>query len=222
MKNLNKLFLVFCMSMISLCAVAQEQADKLYLQGQKLQQTMTLSSQDQAIAKFKSAKAIYKVEAKKTMCDNQIATCQSNKKTIKENKPSGSGKNSTIKKKNETSTTVEPGKEEKTKKPKRNVTISVSTDRLDFKYKPKEGATQSVEVSGDCDGWHISEQPEWVTVSVTAGKFYVEAKENTTDSDRSGVIVVTCEDKSVKVVVNQDKPKGLGKILDKIKGNTKK
>lgn len=213
MKNLIRLFVLLCMMTTSLCMFAQESADKLYLEGQRLQKTMTIASQDQAIAKFKSAKAIYKVATKKTMCDNQIAVCSNNKQTIK-SKSYGGGKSASSANTNKSTIgKTEPTPEKVTKK---NVIMNLSTERLDFKYKPKKGATQSVDVTGDCEGWKISKKPDWVIVSITTGKFYVEAQENETGSERSGVITVSCEDKSIDVVVNQEKPKKINKLINKV------
>lgn len=83
------------MCFLSVCCFAQAAADKLFLEGQKLQQVMTLSSQEKAINKFKSAQIIYKAQDKKAMCDNQIAICKSNIKQLKpdsEPKPASDSK----------------------------------------------------------------------------------------------------------------------------------
>lgn len=56
-------------------AFAQSAGDKLFMEGQKLQQIGTVTSQKQAINKFKAAKAVYTSADKKKMCDNQIEIC---------------------------------------------------------------------------------------------------------------------------------------------------
>lgn len=57
-------------------ALAQSSGDKLYNQGLQLQKTMTYSAQNQAIAKFRSAKKLYDSAAKKSQCDQAIAVSQ--------------------------------------------------------------------------------------------------------------------------------------------------
>lgn len=61
---------------LMLCCVAanaQSSGDKLYNQGLALQKTMTKTAQNQAIAKFQSAKKLYDSAAKKKQCDDAIA-----------------------------------------------------------------------------------------------------------------------------------------------------
>lgn len=53
--------------------MAQKAADNLYNQGLKLQKTMTVKAQKQAISKFKDAKNMYDSADKKAQCDNSIA-----------------------------------------------------------------------------------------------------------------------------------------------------
>ena len=62
---------------ISAAAMAQS-GDKLFMEGQQLQQTMTAAAQRAAINKFKAAKVAYTTADKKKMCDNQIAICYKN------------------------------------------------------------------------------------------------------------------------------------------------
>lgn len=75
-------------------ALAQSNGDKLFMEGQKLQQTQTVAAQKKAIKKFESAKVVYTTTDKKKMCDNQIAICNKNiisieeKDRIKKNKSS--------------------------------------------------------------------------------------------------------------------------------------
>ena len=73
------LMLFLCMATF---AVAQS-GDKLFMEGQRLQQTQTISSQNAAIKKFQSAKIVYTSVDKKKMCDNQIAICSKNIATLK-------------------------------------------------------------------------------------------------------------------------------------------
>ncbi len=75
MKNYIRYYL--CVFMIALAsgAFAQSAGDKLFIEGQKLQQIGTITSQKQAINKFKAAKVVYTSANKKKMCDNQIEIC---------------------------------------------------------------------------------------------------------------------------------------------------
>lgn len=70
--------------------LAQSSGDKLFMEGQKLQQTQTVVAQKQAIKKFQSAKVVYTSVDKKKMCDNQIAICNNNIASLKK---SGGKKN---------------------------------------------------------------------------------------------------------------------------------
>lgn len=81
----NKLFKLLSLVVMLFVAIpsnAQSDADKLFLAGQELQKVMKVNSQRQAIKKFQSARAIYATAEKKTMCDNQIAICNKNIKSI--------------------------------------------------------------------------------------------------------------------------------------------
>lgn len=193
--------------------VAQSNGDKLFMEGQQLQQVQTIASQNAAIKKFRAAKVVYTTAEKKKICDNQIAICNNNIRAIRAKSSSGSGSQNTT----QSGTTVTSKKETH-----KNVELSLSETRLDFKSKPKEGATQSVEVECNYDDWEIASNPEWVTVYLSEKKFTVEAEENTEEEDRSGVIVVKCGDKEVNLVVNQDKRKGVEKVMDKVGGFFKK
>lgn len=201
--------LVFTLALcLPVNVMAQSNGDKLFMEGQQLQQVQTIESQNAAIKKFRAAKVVYTTAEKKTICDNQIAICYNNINAIRsKSKVTDNGQKA--------------GKKEVTgDKPKRNVRrnveLSLSETRLDFKYKPKEGATQSVKVNCNYDDWVIASSPEWVTVYLSENKFTVEASENTEDEDRAGVIVVQCGDKEVDLVVNQDKKKGVDKIVGKV------
>ena len=193
--------------------VAQSNGDKLFMEGQQLQQVQTIASQNAAIKKFRAAKVVYTTAEKKKICDNQIAICNNNIRAIRAKSSSGSGSQNTT----QSGTTVTSKKETH-----KNVELSLSETRLDFKSKPKEGATQSVEVECNYDDWEIASNPEWVTVYLSEKKFTVEAEENTGEEDRSGVIVVKCGDKEVNLVVNQDKRKNVEKVMDKVGGFFKK
>lgn len=193
---------------LSAGAMAQSNGDKLFMEGQQLQQVQTISSQNAAIKKFRAAKVVYTAAEKKKICDNQIAICYNNIKAIRAKNEAAHSESLPEKDEVKTDVPEESGH--------KDVTLSLSETRLDFKYKPKEGATQSVKVNCNYDDWEIASNPEWVTVYLSEKKFTVEAAENTGEEDRSGVIVVKCGDKEVDLVVNQDKKKGVDKIVGKV------
>lgn len=78
MERLIKVIVYFFAFILPVYVCAQSTGDKLFMEGQKLQQTMTKASQQQAIKKFQAAKIAYTAKEKKTMCDNQIAICKQN------------------------------------------------------------------------------------------------------------------------------------------------
>ena len=76
-------FVTVIMLMIATIGLAQSNGDKLFMEGQTLQQKQTISSQNQAIKKFEAAKVVYTSTDKKKMCDNQIAICNNNISSLK-------------------------------------------------------------------------------------------------------------------------------------------
>ena len=89
MRSLRFITLVISIIFCSTVAMAQSQGDKLYNQGLQLQKTMTVASQNQAIAKFNKAKSIYDSAAKKSQCDQAIAVSRN---IINNLKSGGGGK----------------------------------------------------------------------------------------------------------------------------------
>ena len=201
---------------------AQTNADNLFLQGQNLQKTMTVASQNAAIKKFQAAKVLYTTASKKSMCDNQIAACNTNIRNIKGGKTSTSSTGKAKRKADKRSTADVEKPASAPVARKRDVALSLSETRLDFKCKPKEGYTQSVNVTCNFDDWTIAKKPEWLTVYTAKDKFSVEVEENATEEDRSGIITVKCDDKEVDLIVNQDRAKTVDKIIGGVKGIFKK
>ena len=73
----NILFTIIMLN-VSNGGFAQSNGDKLFMEGQALQQKQTITSQSHAIKKFEAAKVVYTSADKKKMCDNQIAICNNN------------------------------------------------------------------------------------------------------------------------------------------------
>ena len=88
-----RLFALMAMMSMSVAVFGQSNGDKLFMEGQKLQQTQTVASQKAAIKKFQSAKVVYTTAEKKKMCDNQIKICNNNISII--SKPKTSAKKTT-------------------------------------------------------------------------------------------------------------------------------
>lgn len=81
--SLQKNIVTIIMLMVAMVASAQSNGDKLFMEGQALQQKQTIASQNQAIKKFEAAKVVYTSSDKKKMCDNQIAICNNNISSLK-------------------------------------------------------------------------------------------------------------------------------------------
>ena len=86
MSNIFRAILMALFFSLSANSYAQS-GDKLFMEGQQLQQTMTISSQRAAIKKFQAAKVIYTTADKKKMCDNQISICNKNIRYIRNDGP---------------------------------------------------------------------------------------------------------------------------------------
>lgn len=207
---LGVLFFVFT----SVVAYGQK-ADDYYNEGKVLKAKKMYQD---AISKFSSARSLYVVAKKQSMissCNLEISEC---KKLIGRRKTVvNPGKND--KKVEEKENVVKPEPEVKAHK---DVTLSLSEERLDFDCKPKDGATQSVEVNCNYDDWEANTDKDWITIYTADKKFSVEVAENTSEEERSAVVKVTCGDKSVDLVVNQSKSTQLRKIKDAFGGLFKK
>ncbi len=213
-----KKLLVFLYALtLSLVVNAQSAGDKLFIEGQQLQKVMTVDSQNKAISKFKAAKVVYTTADKKTMCDNQIAICNNNLKTIRGNKSSN-------KKKKADKAEEKPEEPEPTPvaNTRRDIELSISESRLDFKNKPKKGATQSVMVKCNYDDWKVASKPDWVEVYTAKDKFSVEAYENPDEDGRSGIVTIKCDDVEVSLIINQDGLSGVGKFFKNLSKKKKK
>ena len=88
--SLQKSFVTIIIMMVTMVVSAQSNGDKLFMEGQALQQKQTIASQNQAIKKFEAAKVVYTSADKKKMCDNQIAICNNNISSLKRASSKGS------------------------------------------------------------------------------------------------------------------------------------
>ena len=190
--NLFRLFISILMLCFTASISAQSKADQLFLEGQNLQKTMTVASQNAAIKKFQAAKVIYTTAEKKQMCDNQIDVCNRNTKTIK----------AQAAKKQEPKKEEEPKEEPKEEPaPKVEVNLVVTPAALEFASNPK-GKAQTITVQCNVN-WEITSHPDWVEIFLAEGKCSVVASNNDSGDKRSGVITIQAGDKQAIVVVNQ-------------------
>lgn len=79
-----RMLFVLLLSCLTYESYAQS-GDKLFMEGQQMQQNMTIASQNAAIKKFQAAKVVYTTADKKKMCDNQITICNRNIASLKRN-----------------------------------------------------------------------------------------------------------------------------------------
>lgn len=89
-QSLKHSFVTIIMLMVAMLGFAQSNGDKLFMEGQALQQKQTIASQNLAIKKFEAAKVVYVSLDKKKMCDNQIVICNNNISSLKKVSPKGS------------------------------------------------------------------------------------------------------------------------------------
>lgn len=208
MKNLMiKLFLTVVLCTVSATMYAQTACDNLFASGVKLQQTMTVSSQYKAITYFEKAKLCYDSQAKKDLCDQQIKSCrniiaQINKNNEQSAQAAKEEKHDEPIAQSSPSTTVEK---------KRDVKLSASCEYV--KFKSKGGEFKKVKVLCNYQDWEITEKPSWVNCSRSEnGEIVIEAQKYTGKDERMGILKIECGDKSVNVMIMQEKRKKLGVI----------
>lgn len=185
----------------SLCAMgsyAQSIGDKLFAQGQKLQMVQTVKSQNLAISKFIAAQKAYDSSAKKNMCDNQIAICRNNIKTLSQKQ---TVRNSKVRKPN--NVIVEDDSLALAPKVERDpVNLYLSVSYIEFKASGKANDKHEVVVNCNYDSWEFS-CPEWVQSAKNGNTLILIASANSTSEDRSGKLTVTCYDKTAELVIYQ-------------------
>lgn len=199
MKLITKLILSLLFVCFSVTVNAQSAGDRLFAQGQKFQMTQTVKAQRQAIAKFIAAKKAYDSAAKKQMCDNQIAICNSNIKTISNtkkvhvNKPKG--KNDKTSEENDSVMSFEPTPNIVP------VELYFSISSVEFKAKAKKNDIFKVVVNCNYDDWTYT-HPKWVKVAQNGNTLILTAEQNK-GKDRSDVLTVTCKDTKAELVIYQ-------------------
>lgn len=134
MNRIYRLLAIVLLISATLTIHAQS-GDKLFMEGQRLQQTMTVASQSAAIKKFQAAKVVYTTADKKKMCDNQIIICSRNISSLK-----GGGKAKSSRKKSSP-------QEEKVK-------LSLSQNRIEFDG--DQAGVANVKVEATSTDWNFT------------------------------------------------------------------
>lgn len=171
---------------------AQTACDNLYAKAVQFQQKMTISSQNQAISYFQKAMACYDSEAKKNLCSSQIATCRNTIALIKKNnaQDEGTATRERIEKEIVDSLTAISRSETK-KKDTEKVVLDVSESVV--KFKAKGGEFKKIKVTCNFDDWAVTEHPDWIAYSISKdNEIVLEAYENPTKEERTGMVKVEC------------------------------
>lgn len=208
MNRILKLFLVLSAFVISVKAQGQTAGDKLFSQGQQLQMTQTINSQNQAIAKFTAAKKAYDSAEKKAMCDNQIKICKNTIVTIKKlNTPT-----------KEIEMVVVEKEEEEIQQPqnKEPVTLSLSVSSVEFKSSGGKSDNHEISVNCNYNTWTYS-CPDWISVTKNGKILTITASANKTREERSAVLVVECEGTKAELMVYQKNKFNLKSLIKKKK-----
>lgn len=198
MRFILKLLMVVVFSLSAMGSYAQSIGDKLFAQGQKLQMVQTVKSQKQAISKFIAAQKAYDSKAKKNMCDNQIAICKGNIKTLSQKQTVRKPK--VRKSKN---VIVEDDRAEMVPKIEREpVNLYLSVSYIEFKAAGKVSDKHEVVVNCNYNDWKLS-CPEWVHVAKNGNTLILTASANSTSEERSCKLTVTCYGKTAELVIYQ-------------------
>ena len=198
MRFVLKLLMVVVFSLCAMGSYAQSIGDKLFAQGQKLQMVQTVKSQNLAISKFIAAQKAYDSSAKKNMCDNQIAICRNNIKTLSQKQ---TVRNSKVRKPD--NVIVEDDSLALAPKVERDpVNLYLSVSYIEFKASGKANDKHEVVVNCNYDSWEFS-CPEWVQSAKNGNTLILIASANSTSEDRSGKLTVTCYDKTAELVIYQ-------------------
>lgn len=151
MRFILKLLMVVVFSLCAMGSYAQSIGDKLFAQGQKLQMVQTVKSQNLAISKFIAAQKAYDSSAKKNMCDNQIAICRNNIKTLSQKQ---TVRNSKVRKPN--NVIVEDDSLALAPKVERDpVNLYLSVSYIEFKASGKANDKHEVVVNCNYDSWEF-------------------------------------------------------------------
>ena len=196
---------------------AQSNGDKLFMEGQALQQKQTVASQNQAIKKFEAAKVVYTSADKKKMCDNQIAICNNNISSLKRASAKGS------KEKKQDETAVPEVKLSLSKKfiffdgDKKGISnIAVTAPSMDWSFKSAEGIEGEenyVKATRSSDAKSIDIEADANPSTLERHQSFIVSYENTADT-----FLVSQKGKEVTLSTNSNlvefKLKGSSKTIE--------
>lgn len=195
MKALRAITLMLAMILCTTAAMAQSAADKLYNQGLQAQKTMTIASQNNAIAKFKKAKAMYDSASKKAQCDQAISVSNNIIAQLKGG-GGGGGRNS-----------GGGGNTQTVEEKKEDPTLTLSNTSFEF---PMDFKKQTITVNTNQDDWSIypiassTGAPDFVLVEKTGtNTAELTIRANTTHMTRTQEVGVTAGPLTEKITITQ-------------------
>lgn len=210
MRIVLKLCMIVALFLCTMGGYAQSVGDRLFAQGQKLQMVQTVKSQNLAISKFIAAQKAYDSSAKKSMCDNQIAICRSNIKTLNQKQ--------TIRKQKVRKQKVAVVKDDSVaiapKEEREPVNLYLSISYIEFKAAGKANDKHEVVVNCNYDNWEYT-CPDWVHVAKNGNTLILTSSANSTSSERTGKLSVTCYDKTAELVIYQKSKFSIKSIFGK-------
>lgn len=187
---------IWLTTLLMLCAtfnaLAQSSGDKLFMEGQKLQQTQTVAAQNQAIKKFQSAKVVYTSADKKKMCDNQITICNNNIASLKK----GGGKKyknpqESTPSENTKSFTLSQDKVLFNGDKDGRVNVNIQAPTLEWSYNVPEG------IDGEFNFIEVSRSSDAKSIEISV-------KANPSTIARTQTINVIHDSSTKKIMVKQD------------------
>lgn len=202
-KKMKNLVVKICLTTIlMLCATitsfAQSNGDKLFMEGQQLQQIQTIVSQNQAIKKFQSAKVVYTTADKKKMCDNQIVICNNNITSLKQGgKKKGKANQDSAPTEKASSFSLNQDKVEFDGDKPGSAVVNVQATSLDWTFNISEG------IDGEMNFIEAtrSNDAKSLEISVNANPFTIMRTQtiNVTHESTSKKITIKQQGKSVKL-----------------------
>lgn len=196
------LLLIFCFFSVK----AQKSADRLFAQGVSCMKTQTVVSQNKAISYFAKARVAYDSQSKKAACNKQIAICRSTiKRLSKANLPNNvKGKS---RKSVKGTLKVDSIAEAMVEKPKTLPPTELSLSQSELTLEGKGGINVEVLVNCNYSGWKVTCAPDWLTYTEAhqLAKIVITAEANPERAERAGILQVRCRDKSVEILIKQEK-----------------
>lgn len=208
---LKKLVLAFLIAIPSM-VWAQSSCDKLFSEGSKLQQTMTINAQYKAIKMFEKAKICYDSKERKNICDQQIKTCRTIIYNLQQSEKESEEPSQQTQETKPTKTTAP---QQQVKNERKDVVLVIEESQL--KFKAAGGEFKKVKVRCNYDDWEVCEKPEWVMYSRNSeNELVIEVTENDSEEERAGVVRIKCGNVEKSLVINQKKYNKLQRLRKKV------